>query len=264
VVVHSFWRKREREGRLDTENGFRRASPSTAFRNARTPRIAPETPGEAQKRPRLRALQNAERRFHLAKMVEETAPMNKHSPSVDELPSSGMSAVCSARARSRTLPPSDARGRPSRRSMEHSQQVIEDRARKRRTPRLRRHPSHRVSTRGLTLWPTEGSTRPCTEKVQPRLCQSVRAPGELCLRVGVPQPAFAYPSALPSAGPHCRKGQFWRVPSPLNKYRGFRARRGAARPHVWGAQKRRKARELHDKNRPLWRRSLIGERRFEA
>jgi len=45
---------------------------------------------------------------------------------------------------------------------------------------------------------------------------------------------------------------------------GFRAQTGAARPHVWGTQKRRKDRELHDKNRLLGRRSLTGERRFET
>ena len=50
----------------------------------RRPRTAPQTPGEAQKRPRLRALQNVERQFHLTTLVEGAAPTNKHSPSVDE------------------------------------------------------------------------------------------------------------------------------------------------------------------------------------
>ena len=85
MVVHSFWRKRERKGYFEAENGFRRVNPSTAFRNVKTPRIAPQTPGEAQKRPRLRALQNVERRFHLVKMVEEALLRIELSPDVDEV-----------------------------------------------------------------------------------------------------------------------------------------------------------------------------------
>ena len=45
---------------------------------------------------------------------------------------------------------------------------------------------------------------------------------------------------------------------------GFGVRIRAPRPHVWDAGKRRKARELHDKNRPRGRRSLTVEKRFEA
>ena len=51
------------------------------------------TPGEAQKRPRLRALRNVERRFHLTTLVEETRLIREHSFSVDEVWISGMSVV---------------------------------------------------------------------------------------------------------------------------------------------------------------------------
>jgi hypothetical protein len=85
VVVHSFWRKRERKGHFEAENGFRRADPSTAFGNAKTTRIAPQTPGEAQKRPRLRALRNVERQFPFGNMVEEALLRIEPSPDVDEV-----------------------------------------------------------------------------------------------------------------------------------------------------------------------------------
>jgi len=84
-VVHSFWRKRERKRHSGAENGLRRANPSTVFRNAKTPRIAPQTPREAQKRHRLRALRNVERQFHLVKMVEEALLRIELSPDVDEV-----------------------------------------------------------------------------------------------------------------------------------------------------------------------------------
>jgi len=85
AVVRCFQRKRGPEGRFVAKTGPEQANPSTAFRNAKTPRTAPQTPGKAQKRPRLRALHNVERSFHQTTLVEETRAMNKHSPSVDEV-----------------------------------------------------------------------------------------------------------------------------------------------------------------------------------
>jgi hypothetical protein len=75
AVVRCFQRKREPEGRFWGGN---------AAGTGEIARRRLQTPGEAQKRPRLRAPQNAERRFHLATMVEETGAMNKHSPPPDE------------------------------------------------------------------------------------------------------------------------------------------------------------------------------------
>jgi len=70
AVVRCFQRKRGPEGRFVAKTGPEQANPSTAFRNAKTPRTAPQTPGKAQKRPRLRALHNVERSFHQTTLVE--------------------------------------------------------------------------------------------------------------------------------------------------------------------------------------------------
>ena len=64
---------REREARKAVLCGIRRAnggSSSASLRECQIARTAPQTPGEAQKRPRLRALRKVERQFHLMKMVE--------------------------------------------------------------------------------------------------------------------------------------------------------------------------------------------------
>ena len=68
--IQGHQRKRARKRGPGGGNGLWRAKSSTAFWNVRTPRIASETPGEARKRPRLRALRSVERRFHLATTVE--------------------------------------------------------------------------------------------------------------------------------------------------------------------------------------------------
>jgi len=154
VVVHSFWRKRERKGHFEAENGFRRVNPSTGFRNAKTPRIAPETPGEAQKRPRLRALRNGERRFHLVKMVEETAPTNKHSPTVDEFGGSRVHVISSTTCRFRS---------PLRTCMSPQRAARQAGEAGESASVLRRYPGHGVPARRPTLAPTESSARPRTE-----------------------------------------------------------------------------------------------------
>jgi len=64
---------RERERQKAVLGGIwrpNRATSSTSYQRGEMPRRRPQTPGEAQKRPRLRASQNGERRFHLVKMVE--------------------------------------------------------------------------------------------------------------------------------------------------------------------------------------------------
>jgi hypothetical protein len=60
----------------------------TASRYAEAVGIPPETPGQAQRRPRLTAPGNAERRFHLGSMVEETALRRQPLSALDEVASS--------------------------------------------------------------------------------------------------------------------------------------------------------------------------------
>ena len=70
ALVRCFQRKREPEGRFGAKTRPEQANPSAGFRKGEIARRGPQTPRETQKRPRLRALRNVERSFHLTTMVE--------------------------------------------------------------------------------------------------------------------------------------------------------------------------------------------------
>ena len=98
------------------KTGFGRANSSAGRRRCRSVRTRPQTPGEAQKRPRLRASENVERRFHLTTLLEETRVTNRHSPPADEVAEFADQCVWSADGRPGRCPSSSCRSRANRRA----------------------------------------------------------------------------------------------------------------------------------------------------
>jgi len=92
---------------LALKPGAKRGNPSASLRRCRTPRTAPQTPGEAQKRPRLRALRNVERRFHLTTLVEGTYLSSKLL-GIGRLPEFAVGSICSGNPGIETLPSKEA------------------------------------------------------------------------------------------------------------------------------------------------------------
>jgi hypothetical protein len=90
AVVRWSQSKRESEGRFRAKTRPERTDSSAGRRKCRIARRGLQTPGETQKRPRLRALRNVERWFHLGTMVEET---RSETDTLDQRTRSGVSIL---------------------------------------------------------------------------------------------------------------------------------------------------------------------------